>query len=285
MAFDMKSIVKVKIVMHKGIQSKKSNAIISDSVSAYNCQPKAVNATVKRFSDIWVGPMKKALNELSTKYYKLSFQWGDSGWRCISTKNFIVLRDKVIKANAIAEQTVNHIRNHWPQVVDDSKKVMGSLYNSADFVNPDYIFRNVGATILREAMPNDNADELRSFMGDVADDIIQQQRELAEENVKQVQNELLDRILEKLNTLKSRMSDEDQNRKHYKIVVEQVKELCDNDSFNITDNKQIQVVTEKIQKQFEKLDGDAIRSNSFVRQAVTQSTDSFIGQLSSMKLE
>jgi len=277
-------ILKVKLSTHRGKQTQKSKEVIDYTVSQYACDTNAVTAGIKCFSDVWIGGIKNRMNKLQTIYYSLSFQWGDTGWRCISAANFVTLQDEVTKAESYIETQVEFIRQNWQAVVADSQSLMGKLFDPNIFSDPYRITGNIGIKLSAEAMPQDDLEKMEANFGPLAKEIIAQQTSESMAAVKEVENQLLNRIAGLLSGLSDKTTEPEQKGKKYKVILEKLDELCDDKKFNISGNPAITAIQAKVKDAVQTFDGDAIRDSDFVRNEVTRCSNGLIADLAGLQL-
>lgn len=219
------------------------------------------------------------INEISGQirkyHYSRTYAWTDKGQRLLPSALFMEYRQDIASFKAKFQDAVNTFIGAYPQLVQDARIRLGSMYNPEDYPQPQEVAEMFGLQL--EFMPVPDAADFRVDMAKETQDEIRQQI-TASVNARQAASvkecwgrvrEVVGRIAEQCGKEKGRIHDS---------LMENAEDLVNVLSgLNITNDPELTAVEADIRNLL--VHPDAIRSSPSTRRRIADEANGILSKI------
>ncbi len=222
----------------------------------------------------------KKTTHIRTKFYENTLPWGIEGTQMLPTNNYLNFMTEFRKEKGEWQYLVNDFANNYDQLRVDARRLLGGLYNDADYPSTQDIQRKfhidmavfpVPSTDFRVAIASDELSRIQ-------EDVERRVKEAQSTAMKEVWTRLFDRVqhmAEKLADPKAIFRDS---------MVDNAREICALlPRLNFTDDPQLEAMRQDVEAKLIK-HPDALRNDPDLRRdtaaeakAIMDKMKSFMG--------
>ncbi len=241
------------------------------------------NATVSSISVTKALLRSKAMKDLTNAsqkirlaFYRYSAPWNDNGGRICRVSNFIKVKQELEKLIRDYYEMVDKAVDGYDAMIEEDKVSLQNLFNPKDYPSKEIFRKKLYAKI--EVLPVEKSDYRNGALGDEEVTAINQNIEnRVIEAVKNAEKDSLNRVLEKLNHLKERLTSD--GKFHDSTVDNVIKEIDETKDLNIAENPAIDNVLDSIRGAIASQSPDSIRDSKNSRELATQVTSAAITEI------
>ena len=274
-------LLKVSIACYAGMKKDKrlSAQVTADANSQVNL--------VRVWKSLLRGDEMNNVINLSQKlrmtYYRLTAPWGEDGSRIVRCVNYTEVKMQLEALKREYLTAVQKATDAYDAMLLADQTRLGSAFEASDYPSKVEFSSRFGAKI--EVMPVPSSDYRSGVLDkEETDEINAQIEELAKDRVKQANREALQRMIDSISHLHSRLADKEAQFKGNSIqnVLDSASEA---QALNVSDDVSIDTLAATIKSQFSKIDADVLRINEAERletaNAAKKTLDSIIGAMES----
>lgn len=207
--------------------------------------------------------IKKKVNEIRAYHYRHTLPWSDNGPRVLPTDQYFDYMEDMQKFNAEYDALTKQFVEEYPFVREESKRMLGSLFDDEDYPSTDRIANKFGMDI--SILPMPTADDFRVTL---AEDELEKVRQDIEQRthatLMRTMNEVYDRVFKVLDSFIDRL--EDQDTVFRNSLVDNAHELVDLlPRFNLTQDPKLDEIAERMRESLLRHAPDDLRQDQAAR--------------------
>lgn len=237
----------------KATQEVASSHGVSTAAGRYNKSLLPMNDMLDR--------VHKKATFIRDKFYKNTLPWGIEGTMMLPTANYLQFMTDFRKEKGEWEFLVNDFASNYASLKDDAKRLLGSLYNEADYPSVDDIYRKFKMDMAVFPVPSNDfrvqlgSEELSRIQNDV-------ERRVAEAQAKAMQD-VWERLFERVKHMAEKLADPKAIFRD--TLVENTRELCELlPRLNFMDDPNLEAMRQQVEASLIK-HPDAFRNDPDVR--------------------
>lgn len=211
-------------------------------------------------------------NQVRTAHYARTLPWSDKGQRLLPSDLFLDYQQEMASLKHQFAQAVSTFVTQYPQLVQDARTRLGTMYDPADYPAPSDIRRMFDITI--DFAPVPDAQDFRvDVAAETQEEIRRQITEAVEARQAKAVKDCWSRVREVVGRIAEQCSKE-KGRIHDSLM-DNAQTLVDVLSgLNITRDPELTAVEQEIRKLI--VSPDALRNNPHVRQRVANDAASIL---------
>lgn len=222
-------------------------------------------------------PIASAASALRDLHYKLTLPWGDNGDRLLPSTLFVDYTNKVRAARQVFDDAVASFVGSYPNLIQDARKRLGTLYEPGDYPATSQISTRFGSHV--GFAPVASAEDFRVDVG--AENVAEIRAEItrqAEQRLNDATKECWTRVRDVVERYAERMSAE--NGKVYDSMVDGARDLVNLlPALNMTHDSELTRVTHEIEQRLLRYTTSQLRSSLGARQAVSAAANDILDSL------
>lgn len=226
-------------------------------------------------------PITHAVSAARMYHEKVTQPWLDDGYRILPTMLYADWSSEIDGLIEDFNAAVNGFVRVYPDAVEDSRKRLGSMFKAADFPHVEEI--RAKFVMRKKSMPCPDAADFRTDLADEhADDIRASIEQSMKEALDNAMNEPVMRIVELVGRMADRMKTYKPGKREGSFrssLVENLQELVYVlPAFNLTGNKAIAELTDRINDELCQHDADELKKNERLRKSVGKAADEILAK-------
>jgi hypothetical protein len=200
---------------------------------------------------------------IRTKFYTNTSPWGIEGTFMLSSKNYLSFTNEFRKEKGEWQYLVDDFLNNYDDLRQDAQRVLGQLYNEADYPSQDMLVRKFSMDLAIFPVPS---TDFRVAIGD--EELAEIQKDV-ERRVVDAQNhamqDLWDRLYKQVEHMTEKLSDPKAIFRD--SMVENARELCSLlPRLNFTDDPNLENLRQQVEANIARHHPDALRNDPDLRQ-------------------
>jgi len=200
---------------------------------------------------------------IRTKFYTNTSPWGIEGTFMLSSKNYLSFTNEFRKEKGEWQYLVDDFLNNYDDLRQDAQRVLGQLYNEADYPSQDMLARKFSMDLAIFPVPS---TDFRVAIGD--EELAEIQKDV-ERRVMDAQNhamqDLWDRLYKQVEHMTEKLSDPKAIFRD--SMVENARELCSLlPRLNFTDDPNLENLRQQVEANIARHHPDALRNDPDLRQ-------------------
>ena len=200
---------------------------------------------------------------IRTKFYTNTSPWGIEGTFMLSSKNYLSFTNEFRKEKGEWQYLVDDFLNNYDDLRQDAQRVLGQLYNEADYPSQDMLARKFSMDLAIFPVPS---TDFRVAIGD--EELAEIQKDV-ERRVMNAQNhamqDLWDRLYKQVEHMTEKLSDPKAIFRD--SMVENARELCSLlPRLNFTDDPNLENLRQQVEANIARHHPDALRNDPDLRQ-------------------
>jgi hypothetical protein len=200
---------------------------------------------------------------IRTKFYTNTSPWGIEGTFMLSSKNYLSFTNEFRKEKGEWQYLVDDFLNNYDDLRQDAQRVLGQLYNEADYPSQDMLARKFSMDLAIFPVPS---TDFRVAIGD--EELAEIQKDV-ERRVIDAQNhamqDLWDRLYKQVEHMTEKLSDPKAIFRD--SMVENARELCSLlPRLNFTDDPNLENLRQQVEANIARHHPDALRNDPDLRQ-------------------
>ncbi len=210
-------------------------------------------------------PIAKKANAIRMFHYAYTLPWGNNGQRLLPAKFFLDYRNELVKHRDEFNRLVDTFMASYPQLVNDARTRLGSLYDPAEYPPASEVRRSFGVEFDIFPVPTagdfrvDVANEERSEIAAQIEAATQERQANATKACYVRVRDVLQRMKQQCVAGKTRITDS---------LIEDTRDLTDMlDDLNIGDDPELTRIASEIRKDL-LVDADDLRRSPATRQTI-----------------
>lgn len=226
-----------------------------------------------------VDTYKKLANEARMLVYNSTLPWDNTGNRLLSVKEYQALNDKLAEIKEKFNQAVNDFINNYPNLINNAKYRLNSLFNPSDYPSIQELKRKFNFEM--NFYPLLDINDIRININQAEQDKIKAQ---IEENYKnqfeQAIADLWDNLHKTVKHLAETMQDKD---KQFKAsTLENVENLVSFlDKYNFNNDTRLDEIKNLINKNLIGFDAETIRQDETEREKLANNAKNVLNKIES----
>jgi hypothetical protein len=227
-----------------------------------------------------VGVNSKARHTL----YGMTQPWVDEGPRILANALYSKFADEFRVLKRDFNQAADRFAADYPSFVEERRRELNGLFNAADYPSADTIRSKFKFELT--VLPFPAAEDFRSDLDDdTAAEIKQQLQATSKEAVSNAMHHTGQRIIETVGRMAEKLREykTTEGKCFRDSLVDNVRELADLlPAFNLTGDKKLTAITNRITKELCAEDAAVLRENDAVRKDVQKSADDIVAAVSAL---
>jgi hypothetical protein len=200
---------------------------------------------------------------IRTKFYTNTSPWGIEGTFMLSSKNYLSFTNEFRKEKGEWQYLVDDFLNNYDDLRQDAQRVLGQLYNEADYPSQDMLARKFSMDLAIFPVPS---TDFRVAIGD--EELAEIQKDV-ERRVIDAQNhamqDLWDRLYKQVEHMTEKLSDPKAIFRD--SMVDNARELCSLlPRLNFTDDPNLENLRQQVEANIARHHPDALRNDPDLRQ-------------------
>jgi hypothetical protein len=200
---------------------------------------------------------------IRTKFYTNTSPWGIEGTFMLSSKNYLSFTNEFRKEKGEWQYLVDDFLNNYDDLRQDAQRVLGQLYNEADYPSQDMLARKFSMDLAIFPVPS---TDFRVAIGD--EELAEIQKDV-ERRVMDAQNhamqDLWDRLYKQVEHMTEKLSDPKAIFRD--SMVDNARELCSLlPRLNFTDDPNLENLRQQVEANIARHHPDALRNDPDLRQ-------------------
>ena len=200
---------------------------------------------------------------IRTKFYTNTSPWGIEGTFMLSSKNYLSFTNEFRKEKGEWQYLVDDFLNNYDDLRQDAQRVLGQLYNEADYPSQDMLARKFSMDLAIFPVPS---TDFRVAIGD--EELAEIQKDV-ERRVMDAQNhamqDLWDRLYKQVEHMTEKLSDPKAIFRD--SMVENARELCSLlPRLNFSDDPNLENLRQQVEANIARHHPDALRNDPDLRQ-------------------
>ena len=264
---------------------KQSKAAAKDAADANNAEASSVTASVVLFTNNDIKPARDQVRQATDVLKALTVPWNNDGWRIIQTGTYQEVYPSLKNARANFYDARDAFISSYNDKVEDAKRRLTYLFNSADFPSPREIGESFGFEIETDAIKD--ASDIRikgpvEFVRQVEQEIVSRNKRKLEEAQADVVKRLIERISESVGSIQhyhDKVSVGERSA-FYDSAITGIKALCTAiPKLNITKDAKLNEIGKLVLQEIGELDPKTVKDSPTVRETVIRKGTSLLDKL------
>lgn len=218
---------------------------------------------------------------IRTKFYTNTSPWGIEGTFMLSSKNYLTFTNEFRKEKSEWQYLVGDFLNNYDDLRQDAQRVLGQLYNEADYPSLEAVKKKFSIDLAVFPVPSND------FRVAIGDEELEEIRKDVERRVMDAQahamNDLWDRLYKQVGHMVEKLSDPKAIFRD--SMVENARELCALlPRLNFTDDPNLETMRQQVEATIAGHHPDALRNDPDLRRdtaaeakAIMEKMKSFMG--------
>lgn len=205
--------------------------------------------------------------------------WSDKGIRLLPTSLFLDYKAEANVRKATFEKMVNDLLQDYPQLVQEQRQNLGSLFDQSDYPSVSEIKDKFGFKLVFSPVP-----EAGDFRIDIASRDLDEVREQYEADFKQRLGDAMRAPWEQLHRMLTGMSEKlddnaDVNRRYHDTFLTNAQEMCAMlTHLNVTNNPELEDARRQLEKALVGTTIEDIRGDGISRQSMKRQLDAILNK-------
>lgn len=234
---------------------------------------------------IELDPINKVMGEARQEHYRVTMPWMDDGARILPTSMYI---DYMTKMRELREQhraVVKQFIARYPAIIASAPERLGSAFNITDFPDADRLPGMFYFDI--KVLPCPDASDFRvdlsaDHLADIRSDMEERMKATLDEAMKEPVTRIIDvvgRMADRLKNYKPKVGNKRAEFTFRDSLVENVRDLVGLlPSFNLTGDKALSIICQKMTDQLTAHDAETLRNNAKARRETAAAAESILAQ-------
>jgi len=231
----------VNLSVSQWTASKKDNSVSKAIQAQHGASEKKAGWFNKRLIDpTALEPMSKLEGAIRSYHYGLTLPWGDNGDRILPARVYMEYVDGMRDLRARFEAAVEDFVRFYPQLVQDARVMLGTMYEPGDYPDVGQIAHRFGVNLGFAPVPS-----AADFRVDIGDEAVEEIKKSITAGVAARQASAVKECWERLHEVISRLVDRlgDPDAVFRDSLIENGRVLCDLlPKLNITDDPNLEIV-------------------------------------------
>ncbi len=257
--------------------AKKYDKTVSDKIAAdYNADVSSGRYNKVLIARDAINSILRIAHEARSYHYENTLPWGDDNYRMLPAANYMLYSAEIRKFKAAFEAEVNAFVNAYPALVNDAKKRLNGMFNSADYPDQTAIRAYYDMDAAVTPLPADDfrvtlqADELKTIRADIETRTKQAQAE--------AMRDLWNRLYGAVDHMAERLSGKDNVFRD--TLVQNVIDLCSLlPRLNVSEDQELEKMRREVEERLCKTTPQELRNNNKKRKQVGKDADGILSAM------
>lgn len=226
-----------------------------------------------------IQPIEKAAGKCRSIHERYTLPWLDGGVRVLPADAFMDYRDAISNVKNEFYQEVKTFLQKYPSLVATANQRLGKLANNKCLPTADEIRNRYG--IKTNILPFPTTQDFRVDLADEDNETI---RNDVESSIKEMSNQAMMSIWEKLGKMVRRIEDtlKDPDKKFKNSLINNLSEFCNLiPKLNFTENQDLENIRKEVVDSLTKLRPDDLRENKQLRRDTTDTAKKMLEKMKS----